>query len=249
MRTVILTISLLMLPGISIANEMLEIPGGTYLIGDNSGRYDEKPAFKADLGAFKIHKFEVSNQQFQEFLVASGYEPQGPWRRGLRSGDENKPVRFVTWDDANAFCKFHGQRLPTETEWESVRSTSQGTGIVGLEIEHGPVTVVQNADANKQGVMGLVGNVREWTADWYDKRIYATYGGKAVAPEGPADGTPPEDRFIRTISKGAGEERSTRKVVRGGSWVSNTQAMVSKSRRWAHGPKSWYDDIGFRCAR
>ena len=233
--------------------KLLQIPGGQYVLGNDSGRYDERPAVKIELDAFLIDEREVTNAQFEKFVAASGYEPVGPWRRGYHSGAAAVPVRFVTWADASAYAKWAGRRLPTEAEWEVAvgpatypwgEEWDAAAAIVGGG--PGPVASGQGKDKSPFGVHDLAGNLREWTSAWYDRYAYQAYEG-ARNPTGPADGTPPDPKFVQSGAD-AGNERSTRKVVRGGSWISKQTSNIVKHRRWAHSPAHWFDDIGFRCA-
>ena len=97
----------------------------------------------------------------------------------------------------------------------------------------------------------MAGNVREWTADWYDRYrnvSLAAAGELAHDPTGPEDGARPEARFVDSDAV-AGNERSTRRVVRGASWVARGPDAARPSARGAHHPGHFFDDVGFRCAR
>jgi gamma-glutamyl hercynylcysteine S-oxide synthase len=75
--------------------------------------------------SFYMDKFPVTNAQFLIFLQKSGYQPTDSennlqhWENGKpKPGDENKPVVFVSYEDAQAFANWAGKRLPTEIEWQ-----------------------------------------------------------------------------------------------------------------------------------
>ncbi len=110
---------------------LVYVPEGEFLMGFNdSGDDAEKPAHKVRLDAFWIDKTEVTNAMFARFLNDSGYQMQTwrqaegfTWRspRGAGSsvpGLDDHPVVQVAWEDAAAYCRWVGRRLPTEAEWE-----------------------------------------------------------------------------------------------------------------------------------
>jgi formylglycine-generating enzyme required for sulfatase activity len=237
--------------------ELAAVPAGTYTIGSVEGRYDEKPPMRVRVPAFLMDRAEISNRQFARFVAESGYAPQGPWRRGFRQGEAERPVRFVTWHDATAYARWAGRRLPTEAEWEiSAGPTTYPWGdtwhpdraVVLRPVGARPEPVGRALDSSPFGVLNLAGNVREWTADWYDRFAYAAAKGQIQdSPRGPRDGTPPEARFIETENE-AGNERSTRRVVRGASWPARHKDAARGARRGAENPHRFYDDVGFRCA-
>lgn len=237
--------------------EMVKVPAGPYSLGNSQERYDERPQLLVHLGAFLIDRYEVSNAQFQRFIDQSGYSPQGPWKEGFPTGGEKLPVRFVTWYDAQAYAQWAKKRLPTEAQWEAAvgknifpwgDSWKLGQSVTYQTVDAGPQAVDLPLDRNPLGIVNLAGNVREWVADWYDRYTYQSLANSSMIqdPQGPADHTPPEKRFV-DHQLTAGNERSTRKVVKGASWVAHHPDLVRKSHRWAHNPHYWYNDIGFRC--
>jgi serine/threonine-protein kinase len=79
------------------------------------------------LDRFYLARFPVTNQQFDAFLEATGYEPDDDeagrflahWRRGACPPElADHPVVYVSWLDARAYCRWAARRLPTEAEWE-----------------------------------------------------------------------------------------------------------------------------------
>ena len=240
-----LTSSLLLLatpPGVALH-------GGAVVLGDEAGRYDERPPVEVVLRPYRLATREVSHAEYAAFVEATGYEPGGPWRRDERPG---RPVRWVTGHDASAFCRHHGGRLPTEAEWEAAARVDDPSGdpVVGRAVADGPAAVDAPGDRRGGGLDHLGGNVREWVADWYDRyawRTLAAADATPTDPRGPRDGASPEPRFV-TAGAIAGNERSTRKVVRGASWATRHADATRPSRRDAHNPHHWYPDVGFRCA-
>ncbi len=111
----------------------------------------------------------------------------------------------------------------------------------------GPVAVGSfPKGASSYGCLDMAGNVWEWVADWYDRYFYVNLTGVARNPTGPSDGAAPEQRFVKT-GTAAGNERSTRKAIRGGSFTSRPDDARCARRMWGN-PRYWFNDTGFRCA-
>ena len=242
--------------------ELVSVPGRTFLMGSARGAYDESPPHKVRLDPFLIDRFEVSNAQFGRFVDETGYHPQGPWRRGAGPGAEALPVRFVTWHDAAAYAAWAGRALPTEAQWELAARGAAGRTYPwgdewkdGLAREDadplsGPAPVGSfPAGASPSGALDMAGSVWEWVADWYDRYSYEALAarGEVRDPRGPEDGAPPEERFVRS-GTAAGNERSTRRVIRGGGWMPPGRENLRSSKRMWGDPRRWFNDTGFRCA-
>ncbi len=244
----LLSVAGLLLGAAPASAPTVAIPGGEYSLGDPAGRYDEQPVVTVRLSAFALDRAEVSVARFAAFVDATDYEPRGPWRRA--AADPSHPVRLVTWHDADAFCRWAGGRLPTEAEWEAAAGGlhQPDRAVIDRGPDAGPVPATSADEQTPSGLLHMTGNVREWVADYYDRYRYEQYRDAVVLdPTGPAPGTPPEPRFV-TAGASAGNERSTRRVVRGGSWASRSADASRPSRRDALNPAAWYEDVGFRCA-
>ena len=162
-------------------SDMILIPAGEFIMGSNERWQDESPEFINRTKAYWIDKYEVTHSKYKAFVDATNYPPSLLWNRGeIPEGMEEHPVTFVSWFDAVAYCKWEGKRLPTEAEWEkgargelgptfpwgdefdpsksnSPQSGSKGTKPVG-SFESGK---------SPYGLYDMVGNVWEWTANWY----------------------------------------------------------------------------------
>ncbi|MBI2374760.1 MAG: formylglycine-generating enzyme family protein [Deltaproteobacteria bacterium] len=240
--------------------ELVRVPAGRFTMGSDRGRYDEYPPHVVEVDEFLIDRHEVSNAQYTRFVSETGYRPKGAWRVAKAVARPRHPVTLVTFEDAEAYARWVGRRLPTEAEWEkAARGTSGATYPWGSEWREGAVQVRADVlegpfeiesspgGASPFGANDMAGNVWEWTGDWYDRFQYAAQAGVIPKnPDGPPEGAEPEERFRATKTAG-GNERSTRKVVRGGGWYGDPKELARVSLRAAMNPTHWAEDTGFRC--
>ncbi|MEI8028130.1 MAG: SUMF1/EgtB/PvdO family nonheme iron enzyme, partial [Pseudomonadota bacterium] len=114
--------------------ELVDIPAGTFMMGDNSSDYDdEKPAHSVTLKAFKMSKYPITQAQYEAVM---GHNPSH------FKGNLNHPVESVSWHDAQAFCRklseITGMKvsLPTESQWEyACRAGSTGKYCFGDNVD------------------------------------------------------------------------------------------------------------------
>jgi iron(II)-dependent oxidoreductase len=157
---------------------------------------------------FYMDKYPVTNAQFAEFLRASNYHPADglnflkDWKNGIYPpGWENKPVTWVSLDDARAYASWAGKRLPHEWEWQYAaqgdderlypwgnvwRSASVPAPDQSRTLR-GPDAVEAHPDGGSPfGVMDLVGNVWQWTDEYLDEhtRTAIVRGGSYYQPQG-----------------------------------------------------------------
>jgi len=222
-----------------VPGEMVLIPAGEFLMGTNSkddGDVISFPERKLKLPAFWIDKYEVTNMEFREFSVTSGYPGEGAakgydWRDYAVLGKENVPVIYITWKDANEYCKAKGKRLPTEEEWEyAARGPNGNIYPWGNEWEDGRsntyemgrdfVDIGKYDDVSYFGVHDMFGNVQEWTDSWFE-----TYPGGVKDPN----------------------SGKTLRVARGQSPTYRGKSGTLYDR-FAQEPTALYN-FGFRCAK
>ena len=100
------------LPRVTASGE-IEVPGGPFTLGGEDGwAYDnERPAHVVELPPFRIDRALVTNAEFAEFAGSAGGRPP------------DEPVMHVSFDEAEAFARWAGKRLPTEAEWEKAAKT------------------------------------------------------------------------------------------------------------------------------
>jgi eukaryotic-like serine/threonine-protein kinase len=225
------------------------VPAGPFVMGSERGAADERPARAVALSAFRLDRVEVTNARYRACVRAGACTPPvlAVSHRRPRYFDDpafdDHPVIFVSWHQAEAFCRFARGRLPTEAEWEKAargpapdrrefpwgddppdcaRANFGGAqGCVGDTDAVGR----RPAGASPYGADDMAGNVWEWVADWYEAGYYGH--GPATDPSGPPAGH--------------------LKVMRGGCWESGASSLRVSCRR-AELPGAWADNVGFRCA-
>lgn len=239
--------------------EMVLIRGGEFIMGDNRGEDDEKPAHKVKISAFYMDKYEVTQEAYE------GMMGRNPAKFKSATGG-NKPVERVSWFGAIQYCnmrslreglspcynletlecnyKADGYRLPTEAEWEYACRAGTGTrysfgntpGKLGRyawfkENANKTSHPVGQKRPNPWGLYDMHGNIWEWCNDYYSENHYQKSGGEN--PHGPS----------------TGEER----VLRGGSWANGAESLRCW-RRYSETPGFadvcfGYEAYGFRCVR
>jgi len=214
---------------------MVPIPAGCFMMGSDTGDSDERPVRGVCLDAFFMDEYEVTNREYGKFLAATNHERPEYWDNS-EFNQPDQPVVGVSWEDAVAYAKWAGKRLPTEAEWEyAARGGLKGkeypwgddfpveqANCGNLDAQHewdGP-SPVGSFEPNGYGLYDMAGNVWEWCSDWYGD----TYPSeKQTDPTGPASG---EYRVLRggcwlvggkTMGDGQGRMLSRSAASRNGS--------------------------------
>jgi hypothetical protein len=207
--------------------------------GDPRLRQDNWITIEADgpagLKPFQIGRYPVTVEEYRRFVEDEGYQNKRWWQAGgfgedtePRHWDEqvqypNRPVVFVSWFEASAYCAWAGMRLPSEAEWERAAHGPEGREYPwGREkpdekranfddkVGHPTPVGLYPAGATPEGLADMAGNVWDWVEDWYEK-----------------------DKV---------------RVLRGGAFDSGSGSLRAASRDREE-PVVRYDDIGFRCVR
>ncbi|MBC7910300.1 MAG: SUMF1/EgtB/PvdO family nonheme iron enzyme [Pyrinomonadaceae bacterium] len=107
---------------------MKYVQGGEFTMGrDGDETGYESPAHRVTVKPFYIDTYEVTNEEYAKFIKATNRRaPPGWTNNSYPNGAARKPVTGVTWDDANAYAKWAGKRLPTEEEWEFAARGTDG---------------------------------------------------------------------------------------------------------------------------
>jgi formylglycine-generating enzyme required for sulfatase activity len=198
----------------------VRIPSGEFQMGGSDS--DATPHPVRITRGFLIGQTEVTQAAYERVMKV-------PNPSSFKGAD--LPVENVSWHDAKKYCEAVDMRLPTEAEWEYAAragSTEERYGDIDRVAVHGRsigTAKVASKQPNAWGLYDMLGNVWEWTNDWYAEDYYKTSG-----PDNPQ-----------------GPKETKMKVVRGGSWVVNPQ-YVRVSNRIGYVPAIRSDVIGFRCA-
>jgi len=235
--------------------EMVQIPAGSFVMGDEKGDVDEEP-HEVHIDAFYMDKYLVTQEEYKKVMKENPSRWQG----------KKNPVDTVRWSDAVKYCnarslleglqpcydletwkcdfKANGYRLATEAEWEyACRADTKASYPFGDKSNKlknyawfkgnagGRPRPVGKKLPNPWGLYDMLGNVLEWCNDFYAVDYYQASPEKN--PRGPEEGDT--------------------KVVRGGSWDSSADNCRS-SFRYNEAPGYsdicfGYDIYGFRCVR
>ncbi len=251
---------------------MVTIPGGPFWMGcDRNNPYEaecsyneyhhDEPVRQVTISTFAIDKYEVTNLEYRNCMIAGACAgPRNPAMINDPAYDMS-PVLYVSWWNAQDFCRWEGKRLPTEAEWEKAargtidtrkypwgneepdctqvnQKTVNGQSIFdGLQCPAGPVAGIQSVGihargASPYGVHDMAGNAFEWVQDKYD--VYYYLYAPSDNPQGP-----PYSRVTKdygTPEQPAPHDQGRVPVfsIRGGSWRDHPPYMRVVHRHWGH---------------
>jgi formylglycine-generating enzyme required for sulfatase activity len=226
---------------------MALIPAGSFKMGSDQDP-DERPVHTVNLVAFWIDVHEVTNIEYIECVKdkkCRAPSSKSSYSRPSYYDNEqfaNYPVLYVSWSDADAYCKWRDARLPSEAEWEkAARGGLEGqpypwgdddptcklgaaNGVQFDECTVKDVLAIKSFAPNKYGLFDMAGNAWEWVNDNYTPSYNASSSGSN--PPAPVS--------------------SDSKVVRGGAW-NTINFHLRAANRIGYSPVIRYPTIGFRC--
>jgi formylglycine-generating enzyme required for sulfatase activity len=219
-------------------NDLVRIPGGEFLMGQEDGRDEERPVHRVTVAPFRLCRFQVTEQDYAAFRKGvSGQTNTG------KNACATEPVTSVSWFDAVEYCRWLSAewgmeiRLPSEAEWEFAARGGMEQKLYpwgdapvtlrpayGERWHEGPEAIAMS-EPNGYGLFDMCENVHEWCLDWYDPLYYL------VSPE----------------ENPRGPETGTRRASRGGAW--RHQIKIARcAARSSIPPEFRYADYGFRVA-
>lgn len=237
----------------STGKVMVRIPGGTFAMGSDQGYIEERPLHQATVREFYLDQTPVTNREYRAYCDATKtpYPKNPEWAEypDYFISYPDYPVVNISWEQATAYARWAGKRLPAEAEWEYAArggetSTMYPWGNAAPGAEHAnfadrnsdvPWRDVRVSDGyrytapvgsylpNGYGLFDMAGNVYEWVDGWF-------LGYTA-------------DPSTQPINDGMGGSR----ICRGGSYHSSPfDLRVTRRRQIGGGSPNFA--IGFRCA-
>ena len=169
----------------ALDQSMVAIPAGEFIMGSEDGRDDERPAHRVYLDAFELDRYEVTNAQYRRFLLATGGRPPRYWiGDAYPAGQADYPVVGVSWDDASAYCRWAGKRLPTEAEWEKACRGTDGRLYPWGQAWEPKRANVDAAGWNFGGATGDLAAATIWDAAWARLTLPPGSAGPMLKPVG-----------------------------------------------------------------
>jgi formylglycine-generating enzyme required for sulfatase activity len=220
--------------------DLVHVPAACYEMGSTGGDLDERPPHEVCVSAFSIDRVEVSNARYEECVVAGVCRAADRYPRRPELSEPDRPVVGVSWIDADRFCHWAGERLPTDAEWELAAGGTDGRRYPWGDEPHSCELAVYAGcpphrtvpvdsypqGASPYGALHMAGNAWEWVWDWWSSGYYRR------SPR--QDPTGPEEGRMRSI--------------RGGCWNrSHVHLRVEDRDSGVVGLRN--DHVGFRCAR
>lgn len=285
---------------------MALVPAGEFAMGRNGENADEKPVHSIQIVSFYMDKYAVTNKQFLEFAEDTGYVTQAEkdgyawdfrpgqrefqsipganWRHpnGPESNIEdrmNHPVVCVNWEDASAFAKWAGKRLPTEAEWEySARGgakTHYAAKVAKHEVSEPVLGHLEGSGnsaspalhTNNENIVFIPANVwqgsfpnenteedgyyRTAPADAFEANNFGLYNMVGNTWEWCNDWYSSNYYALSPAENPKGPEGGEYRVARGGSWFCSSGycGAYNTHYRGASPPAQAFSNVGFRCAK
>jgi formylglycine-generating enzyme required for sulfatase activity len=241
--------------------EMLPVPEGNFIMGNDGGPIDERPSHSVYLDFFRIDKTEVTIDMFSKFVSEIGHQttsevngfgytwldndwqevPHANWMDPNGDGIPELPylpVTQVSWYDAQTYCAWAGRRLPSEAEWEKA---ARGTD--GRVFPWGDIAPDNSLlSFNKESGISKVGNYPNGASP------YGALDMSGNIWEWTADWY--DANYYQTLvsENPKGPISGERRVLRGGAWDTGLN-NIRITHRDSSAPQEYNDALGFRCAK
>ncbi len=249
-------------------SSMVDIPAGKFNMGchksveggDALCDTDNVPEHTVELSDFKIDRFEVTVEEFNKCIAAGVC--QNDSKKMFQTYSENEkcnlgapgrkhhPMNCISWEGANAFCKWAGKKLPTEAQWEKAAKGTK-TNVYPWGNSPSPscsIAIVKKTTAgcdfdstypigskekgkSVYGLYDMAGNVSEFVRDWYQKDFYISKEATTKDVEGPKN---PDSEKL--------------KISRGGSFVDREKELRTFYRK-SCSLTDMSVNLGFRCIK
>jgi formylglycine-generating enzyme required for sulfatase activity len=248
------------LPG-GLAVEMVYVPAGPFVLGAEG---ELQPQIAVLDKGFWMDKTPVTNEQYQHFLKANPNHPapnvKADWAkpynwngRDFPKGKEKHPVVLVSWNDAQAFCKWSGKVLPSDLQWEK-----SARGIDGRRYPWGSAWDRDKCNsASWWAKRDLWDYEKDWKLWWENEYSQKFAGQPMTTPVGQFFEQHQIESPYRCVDSAGNvwewcedfydEQKSTR-ALRGGGWSFHPQ-YVECAFRYSCEPDDRYFNVGFRVAR
>jgi len=221
-------------------NSVLLIVGGEFIMGNRNGNANESYEHTVIISDFMIDKYEVTNQQYVNYLNQINISVTEVSRfidlydedclimyknnaYLTKEGKQNYPVVEVTWFGATEYAKFYDKRLPTEAEWEYVAKLSNS---FENYTHYETLMPVNSGNPDNLGLYNLAGNVQEWCDDYFWENYYQSSPIENPRPINDNDN----------------------KVIRGCSFGSFSYEFANYKRNFEDAKES-QKYVGFRCVK
>jgi formylglycine-generating enzyme required for sulfatase activity/tRNA A-37 threonylcarbamoyl transferase component Bud32 len=249
---------------------MVRVPAGDLMMGSDEGPKEEQPAHAVKVGAFCIDMTEVTVAEYKECADRKGCptghaqtdwagitkEDRTTWSAFCNEPKGNRsdhPMNCVSFDDAAAYCRWAGKKLPTEEQWEYAARGSDGRAY--------PWGHDMPSPARLNGCDDGCASAARRPPDTIAKRLAGDDRYQATSPTGAfPEGVSAFGAFDMAgnvaewvdapfCTYGQSSCGTAAHVIRGGSWTSELPSDVRTTARAKSSPGSRQADVGFRCVK
>ena len=240
-------------------DEMVFIPGGVFVMGDEDGNPDAQPPHDVTLSSYCIDRMEVSVAAYQEcvvdgicddlqtFEICLTEDPVRP--NSCKPGRENHPVNYISWNRAQNYCEWAGKALPTEAQWERAARGPNGNSYpwgetIGCKFANYEQGFIFDA-CSPDGVEGDTTPVDSFALGVSDEGVF-NLGGNV--DEWVLDWHSATTYGQETSVDPQGPEEGEFKVYRGGAFSGPDFTLLTYWRQTGLGVDIASQTSGFRCA-